>query len=730
MGIDRSSCSGRKGLPAISVAAAVSAVLAFAVPAQESRAQGQAAAATSLDEVIVTARKRDENVQEVPLTIDVLGGGQLAEQGVLRAAELQFAVPGFYVQNFETRATITMRGVGAQIAGGTSSVATHVNGVYQSSAAAQLNRLFDIERVEVLKGPQGTLYGRNSTGGALNIITKTPGASPDADLSVGYGTYDTVRADGGVTVPLSDAWSVRAAASYLKGDGQFTNVVTGRKVGNDDYLGGRLTLGGTAGAVDVTAFVQYSRDDDNTQPTLIPVSVVNGRAVPRLGWDRTALDNPTEPTIERKSLIAGLALEGQVGDRYTWRSITGYIDYEDASLIDVNPQPNVVTQLLIAFPQFAEQFSQELQLLYSGERLDWVLGAYYLDDRQSNERYLELNPGGLPLFDNSGEDDVEGFAVFVDGNYGLTEQLTLNAGLRWNRDKVRNSFVGNGIIDGTSFDLSSNESEITGKLGLDYKMRDGLLVYGSVSTGFQAGFNQTRTDALTGDDLPNKVDPEKLTAYEVGVKSVLGEDRGFLNVSAFYYDYRDMQVSVGGLFLLPDGSLDPSRPAFFFTDNAGEARIYGIDLQLTELRLARYLTFSAAAEYLDAKYEDYQTVGPNRQPVNYKGNRLPRAPEFSATTGLTLDDVPLGAVAKGTFRVEYNYRGKTYFDEDNNALATQDAIGLVNMSARIDLNDRWALTATGRNLTNEEFFDFYAGSNFANAGEFRTWEIGATYRWR
>jgi iron complex outermembrane receptor protein len=507
-----------------SVAAAVTAVLA-GTPWADASAQGRAGA-DSLEEIVVTARKRDENVQDVPVTIDVFSGDELAESLVLRASELQFAVPGFYVQNFETRATITMRGVGAQIAGGTSSVATHVNGIYQASAAAQLNRLFDIERVEVLKGPQGTLYGRNSTGGALNIITRGPGEMPSVDLSAGFGTYDAVRVDGGATLRLSDDWGIRIAGSYLNaGEGRLTNVVTGEKVGSDDFKGGRITLGGKAGEVDVTLFAQYSRDDDNRQTTLIPVNNTGSRAVPSLAWDQTALDSPTESTVERKNLLAGLTLEGDLGSSYKWRAITGYLDYEDASLIDVNPTPNTLTQLVIQFPQFAKQLSQELQLLYTSDRFNWTVGAYYLDDDQSNRRFLTLNPGNLPLFNNSGADETQALAVFADANYALTESLTLNVGARWNRDEVRNSFVGRGLIDGDSFDLSGSESEPTGRLGLDYKANDRWMLYGSVSTGFQTGYFQNRTDALTGNDSPDQVEPEKLTAFEVGSKSILPDDR-------------------------------------------------------------------------------------------------------------------------------------------------------------------------------------------------------------
>jgi iron complex outermembrane recepter protein len=678
-------------------------------------ASAQEVAATPAEgEIIVTARKRDESLQDVPVTISVLSGDTLQETGVLRSSELQFAVPGFYVQNFETRATITLRGVGAQISGGTSSVATHLNGIYQASSAAQLNRLFDVAQVEVLKGPQGTLYGRNSTGGALNITTRTPGSTLEANGSIGYGTFNTVRADGGVSIPIGEDWGVRLAGSYLKGDGQFFNRFNGRSTGNDDFVGGRATLAGVAGPVDVTAFVQYTRDKDTTQ-TLIPVNPATARPV--FGWNQTVQDQPEDMLLDRELVVAGLTLETDLGSGFSLKSITGFLDYSDDSAIDVNPVVSRV-QLEIRTPQEAKQWSQELQLLYTSEPLNVVLGAYYLNDDQGAGRFLTLDPAGLQLFDNRSIDQVEGLAVFGDASVRIAEGFNVNVGARWNEDRIRNAFDGAGLIDGSNFDLKTTEDSFTWRLGFDWRPAEAVLLFANVSTGFQAGFNQTRTDAVSGIDAPDTVGSEQLTAYEAGIKTNLPEDMGLFNASVFYYDYKDMQVSVGGVFLNPDGSLDTGRPPFFFTENAGKARIFGVDVQLTDFKLHEYLRLEAAATLLSAEFTDYVTIDDNRNPVNFAGNTLPRAPEVSLTSALTLGALPLG-FADFTLRGELNHRSRTFFDQTNDPLIGQGPVTLVNASARLEFADgRYAITANARNLTQARFFDFYGGSTFGFAAQF------------
>jgi iron complex outermembrane recepter protein len=689
----------------------------------------EAASEDGIEDIIVTARKREESVQDVPVTIDVFSGDDLSDAGVLQPRELQFAVPGFYVQNFETRATITLRGVGSQVEGGTSSVATHLNGIYQASSAAQLNRLFDVERLEVVKGPQGTLYGRNSTGGALNIITRRarPGDAFGGEVSASYGTYNTVRLDGAASLPLGENWGLRVAGSFAQGDGIFENVVTGEDVGQEDFWGVRGSLSGDAGPVSVDAFVQFTRDDDTRNVTLIPL--VFGTRDPLLGFRKTAFDDPTEPVTQREAFVAGLTLELPLSDNLSIKSISGFLDYsEPKSVTDVNPRPSLANRLSIAFPQASEQFSQEFQLLYEGDRINAVLGAYYLNDRQSAERLVVINPAGLNLIESVSKDDVDAIAVFGDVSFDLTDQLTLNGGIRWNKDDVRNQFEGVGLFDGAPFDLSGDQSSVTWRAGLDYKIQPGFMVYGSVSTGFQAGRFDTRFDGLTGNSIPNEVKPEELTAYEIGAKTILPGSFGYLNVAAFQYDYEDLQVSVGGLFLLPNGNPDPNAPPFFFTDNAAEARIRGVEVQFNDVRVAEHLKFDLNATYLDAKYEAYTSIIDDGSTADFSGNVMPRSPKWTLSSAATLDNLRFGNTAEGSVRLEYNYRSRTFFTRENIEVGSQGGYGLFNLVARVDFDDgRWGLRFTGRNLADTRKFNFLRNDPFATVGEFRNFEIAVNY---
>ncbi|WP_313587545.1 TonB-dependent receptor [Aquidulcibacter sp.] len=697
------------------------AALVFSQPAF-----AQSASATAKDAeadgsvVIVTARRRSESVQEVPSTINVLKGAELTESGVFRFSELQFAVPGFYVQNYETRATITMRGIGSQVEGGTSAVAIHSDGIYQASAAAQLNRLFDVERVEVLKGPQGTLYGRNSTGGAVNIINRKAGATFEGELSAGYGSFNTVNVASGVSIPLGEGWGLRLAGSYAKGDGLFTNVVNGQKIGKEDFIGARATLSGEVGAVKVDLFAQYSKDNDSRNIVLIPLQT--GTKIPLLGFDKTAYDDPVNPATKREPLLAGLTLETELGNGFTMRAITGYLDYsEPRSDTDVNPRPNLANRLFISFPQSAKQLSQELQFLYQGDRLDGVFGVYYLDDQQQAKRLVVQRPSGLTLLNSNSRDDVEAFAVYGDVNYELSDRLKVNAGMRWNREKIRNQRNGSGLFDGDPFDLSGTQSKPTGRLGLSYELAPGYMVYGSVSNGFLAGSFSTTLDSVTALSKPKEVLPEKLLSYELGIKTSLPENRGFLNASVFQYDYDDLQVTVGGLFLLPNGQPDPSAPPFFFTDNAAKSRITGFEADLSEFRVATHLKFDANVSYVDAKYLQYTSILSNRSVANFSGNTMPRAPKWTYSTAATVDKLKFGEKIEGSIRAEINYRDKTFFTRENTSVSSQGSYTLVNLIAKLEFDDgRWGFQVAGRNLTDERFFNFLRNDPFATVGEFRS----------
>ncbi len=710
----------RHRMTAFSSMSAVAAALAF-MPQVANAQDAAAVEEANGSEIIVTARKREEDIQSVPQTVQVLGGSDLEELGKVTFKDLQFEVPGFFMENYETRATITMRGVGAQVPGNGAAVAAHVNGIYMPSTASSLGWIFDVGQVEVLKGPQGTLYGRNATGGAVNIITRRPGKEFDFGAKLEYGSENTVRAYAGLDAPLGEDWAVRVAGTLTRADGRIINVANNKRIAGNEFTGGRLTLTGKAGPIDVDLFAQYTNETGGVGELI----ALTPAGEPLYGWNKGYFDNPTSPIGERDHFLAGLTLSGDLGGGYSWRSVTGYTDYnEPRSRLDVNPLQQPV-QVVISFPQYAEQFSQELQLAYEGDKANWVIGGLFMDSKDGETRQVDIVPVVNGLLDSSTDNTVKTFAVFGDLNYNLTEQLRANVGLRYNRDRVRNIFIGNGISDSQSFDLRSTQSQVTGRVGLDYTTAGGTMIYASASKGFQSGYNTTGF-ALNGTPQPATVKPETLYAYEVGVKSTLPGNNGYLNFAGYYYDYRDMQVRVGGIPLLPDGTPDPAGIPFYTVLNAGKATIWGFEATLSNFRLSDNLRLDLSAGYLNTKFDEYFTLDDTTaQPVDYSGNTLPRAPKFQGTAALTVDKVEVGP-GEASLRVEYQYRSKA-FDKADNRFILQST-GLVNVLVKYDIGD-WSLQASGRNLTNQRYFAFYDGRNFAPPGQFRTWNLGLSYRY-
>lgn len=710
----------RHRLAALSSLSAVTTALAFAPQAAWAQEVPKAEEA-SVPEITVTARKRDENIQTVPQTIQVLGGVDLQEMGKVKVNDLQFEVPGFYMENYETRATIAMRGVGAQVPGNGAAVAVHTNGIYMPSTASSLGFLFDVGQIEVLKGPQGTLYGRNSTGGAVNVITRRPGKDFDFGGQLEYGSYSTVRASAGIDAPLGRGWAVRLAGTMTRAEGRIINVATNKRIDGNDFSGLRLTLTGTAGPVDVDLFGQYTNEKGGVGELI----ALTPDGKPFYGWNKTYFDFPAKPEGERELYLAGLTMSGELGSGYSWRSVTGYSDYkEPRSLLDVNPGVSPV-QLTIAFPQYAEQFSQELQIAYAGVQANWILGALYMDAKEGETRKLDILPVLIGGLDSTTDNRVKTYAAFGDLNYYITDELRANVGLRYNTDKVRNKFVGKGPFDSQTFNLSSTQSKVTGRIGLDYTMSGGTMLYASASRGFQAGYNTTGFSA-DGTPTPATVKPEVLYAYEVGAKSTLPGSNGYLNFAGYYYDYRDMQVRVGGIPLLPDGTPDPAGVPFYSVLNAGKATIWGLEASMSDFRLSDNLRLDLSAGYLNAEFDQYRTLDDTTaKPVDYSGNKLPRAPKLQGTAALTVDKIDVGP-GEASLRVEYQYRGKA-FDNADNRYILQSA-GLLNVLVKYAFGD-WSVQASGRNLTNQRYFAFYDGRNFAPPGQFRTWSLGLSYRY-
>jgi len=715
---------GRVALRGSLLSAAVAAAISSSMGAGVANAQQGAAKAGSIDEVVVTARRRIEDVQSVPQTIDVIGGPELKELGKVTFKDLQFEVPGFYIENYETRATIAMRGIGAQVPGGGQAIASHTNNIYQASTAASLSWVFDIDRVEVLKGPQGTLYGRNSTGGAVNIVTRKPGDTLALDASLEIGNDNGRRIEAAVDLPFGAEWAARIAGTATRVDGRITNVLTNSTIEGNEFTGGRVTLAGKAGAVDVEFFAQKTNETGGAGELIALKADGQRTGDPLYGWNKGYYDEPTMPTQERDYSAAGLTLAGEFGNGYSWKSVTGYLDYsEPTSFLDVNPLPAPV-RVTIAFPQYAEQLSQELQLQFADDRLNWVVGALYMDADEGEQRIVSIQPVLPGALDSSADNTIKTTALFGDLNYKMTDELRLNVGLRYNRDEVRNAFEGRGLFDGQSFDLSSTQTEPTGRIGLDYTTSAGTMFYGSVAKGFQSGYN-TVGFTTNGTPAPATVEPERLMAYEAGMKSRIFDDTGLFNIAAFYYDYRDMQVLVGRIPIDSTGALIPDGVPFYTTLNAGKAEIYGADVEF-KARAGEHLRFEMNGGYLRAKFIEYKSLDDAGASVDYSGNKLPRAPEISGTAALIFDELALGS-AQASVRLEYQYRD-TAFDNADNRYELK-TVSLLNALVSVDYGS-WRFWAGGRNLSNTRYWAFYDGRNFGYPGQFRTWTLGASYSMR
>lgn len=689
------------------------------------RAQASTAADTSAQTIVITttARKKSELAQEVPITMDVIGGREIKDSGITRVQDIQANVPGLVIDTLESSGRISLRGVGTGDLGlGTDqSVAIHVDGVYQVFGSAGLARFFDIDRVEVLRGPQGTLYGRNATAGVINLVSRAPQKKFGAEVDVSLGSFGTRKLQGVLNVPLSEDTAVRFALVGATSDGRITNTKDGSKTGKgDDYTAFRGSLRSRVGAVGVDLTVQHIDDKSNLGVALVPNPY---KPALRLGttegdsFDLGYFDKPVSQ--HKKDLAVSLKLSGNVGD-VSLTSITGYGKHTggyDLTFSTPKRPPGQWARVVLDEPY--DQWSQELQANFNLGESQWTTGLYYIDYKGADKR--DLNQYNIPF--NISTTDSKGlgksYAAFADVNYPLSKQLRLNVGLRYTHDEKT------GVSSSVSDDpfsvvnppasLTKTWSATTGRLGLDYFLSKGTMIYGGVSTGYKSGGVAPAAYSF----VPNSVyEPEKLTALEVGQKTTFAGGGGIFNVSVFNYDYKD-KVEI----FSPDG-------INFDFYNVPKARIKGIDGYL-ELRVARNMRWDLNAALLDAKFIDFPAFDfATNAAVNYAGNRPARAPKTSATTGLTMDKIPMFGVGMAQIRAEYVYRDKIYFTFQNQPDRLEKSLGLFNLSARLTSNDgRWSAYFAGRNLADKKYVANIIATpagQFVVPAEGRTWQLGGT----
>ena len=681
----------------------------------------------AVDEIVVTAQRREENLQDVPLAVSAFSERALANLQADDLGDLNGSVPNLEIHVGDaSNAVVYIRGVGQidSLAFADPGVGIYVDDVYLGRAQGAFLDVYDVERIEVLRGPQGTLYGRNTIGGAVKFVSKPLTSELGGQAELSYGSYDRLDVKGTINLPLvPDKLLAKAAIAHSRRDGYAENLVNGRDDGDKDLWAGRLAL--EFRPSDTLSFRlngDLSKDSPDTSRTPARATQVLGVAEP----------NPDPFEIEadfngRNDLRTGgvsLGSSWSPTDALTLKSITAYREMEYDAELDLDATRFAFFGVYVNEDQ--NQFSQELQLTSSGAGLNIVGGLFYFDEH--DETLSGLYGPALGLVTGSFNDQRnKSYAAYGQASVDLSERLTATAGLRYTYEKKKFDrtqqffpattpfpFPYEGGLLVTDIDTSGNWDSLSPKFGLDYAMSDNVMAYASVSRGFKSGGFDGRSNDARG---AQPYDPETLWAYEIGVKSSLLDRRLTANFAAFQNDYKDLQLSS----FVADAS---GNFAALFT-NAGKARIRGAEAELAA-RLIAGLSLNGTVGYLDAEYLEF--IGPGGVDISDQ-RELVNAPRWTVRLGATYD-IALGNAGTLTLGADASHRSKVFTVVSSSEVLAQDATTLVDAFARFEsVTDRWWLSAGVKNLTDKRYishgFDLSdsLGYQLAYYGDPRTYNL-------
>lgn len=637
----------------------------------------------TIEEVIVTARKVEEPATDVPASVQALAGTALDDLDLSRLYELQFEIPGLVVNNLGMfGAGLALRGVGDE-GGGPVAIAPHVNGTYLGSTGFAVGRWFDMARIEVLKGPQGTLYGRNSTGGSVNFVTRRPEAGFDAEIETAYASYDTTRVQGHVNVPLA-TWAVRLSAVASEGDGYVRNSIDGREFGEDDYRGARLSLARVeSDDLDVHVMLQRVVDDGGAGDLWSP----NRNFLPEPGDIRRTTVTHPNPFLRIEGDLATINASYALGSGEL-QSATGVAHSEVRALDDCAGLPVLEGCVRGLSPSEYRQWTQEFRLSSaSDERFVWMVGMNYFDSEQDAD--FSFTAPRLNAVDSASTTNEQAYAAFARAHRDLSERWRIGAGLRWTTEEKSLADV-TSVAGGPPIATraSDTDDDASWSAELQYRASSGAMAYLSAATGFKSG-------GVTTERLPNgdfdDFDPEHLMAYEGGLK--LMSHRWKLDAAAFLYRFEDMQVrTVQILDNVPVSVID----------NAARAEIYGVDAAST-VHITNRLAASAAAVWLPKReFVDYKSDASNG---DLSGNLVSRAPQWTVSASVDYA-TPIAGTGELSVSLRYNLRSHFYFTKENLSSESQERFALWHLYVRYEPAQRgWYAFAAGRNLTDEDYFN-------------------------
>ncbi|MEZ5687723.1 MAG: TonB-dependent receptor [Caenibius sp.] len=748
------------------LAVALCASTAVATSPAWAQSSGQS---QGLAEIIVTATKRSENLQDVPVSISAIGSEQLASRGVTSTGDLTNVVPNLQVssQYGETQPNFSMRGVGVanEFSANTASpIGVYVDEISQTFRYTHGLALFDLDRIEVVRGPQGTLFGRNTTGGAVSIFTRQPQlGEANGYITAGYGNYDRWKLQGAAEATLvPDKVGLRVAFNRLKGDGYFKEPDhVFRENGPNSYgsldniaVRGNLRVK-PSDDLDIKLLVSYAKDDPVGYPLhyigLVGADAQGNGGTDFFGSTRQGGITPNgdvcckykEVSLDKggkfisENLAFGLNLNYSINDNWSITSVTGYNDSKYSLDIDNDSTP--LDAYFILYRSKGKDFSQDFRINYDSDAFKGLLGFFYGNDKLNTDNIvLAYNvlpdaPAGLPPelwapgVTNSFNvaygynQKRKTIAIYGEGTLSMTEKLDLTLGLRYTKDKLQyaNGYS-NAITDFPGevlfplyedYTLKNNYDNWSGRAILNYAWTDDVKTYVSFSRGYRSGSYNGFGFVTAG--AVYFVKPEKLDSYEFGFKTRFADNRLQINGAIFHYDYKNQQITevVGGVA---------------FPRNV-DAKVNGAELEVLAKPISA-LTLRGSMGYLDTKYKN---VAKNfLSGVSIAGNEVPFAPEWTLSFG---GDLTLGTVAEGdiVFSGEVAYKSKIWYDAFNNNTRPDptalygdddksDLVGsrsytLVNSSLAWN-HDRFQLKIWGKNIFDKKYYPF----GYDTAGAFGT----------
>jgi len=719
--------------------------------------QPETAPPSVIEQIVVTARRRAESQLDVPVSITSFSGPKLERLGTVDVTSLNDLVPNVTFEvsrNTNTTLTPFIRGVGQQdpVAGFEQGVGVYIDDVYLNRPQGAVLDVYDVERIEVLRGPQGTLYGRNTIGGAIKYVTRKLADRPTLKLQVAGGSFRQIDAVGSFSLPVSDEFRMGGTIATFQRDGFGDNLTLGIENGSKDILAGRLSFEWTP-TPDLFIRVAGDWTDDNSDPQqghrLTPGQLSGAPVLDNVFDTRAGLNTPEANVVNRG--ISGL-IEWTLTENITLKNIIAYRDNKSTLPEDFDSLPAADLDVPVRFND--DQFTEELQILYESPRLNGVAGFFYMNANAFNEFDVILETTGdiigLPGLNafTLGDVETDTWSVFGDFTYEIFEGWELSAGGRFTSDErsaniVRSTFLGgfspafggperDPIAVATDFTGSETFEDFNAKASLSWKPTEGQNIYFTFSQGFKGGGFDPRGSAtaapdLDGDGVAGPADPddvkeflqfqpETVDSFEFGHKGRFFNGRLNTSVALFWMDYEDIQIP-GSVGVDTDG--DGVEDTFTgVTSNAGEGRIRGIEFEGQGVLADNLwsdgdsLTAEWGVGFLDTKFLEFidafgQDIADQAQFQN--------APEWTANASLTYT-TPLGLFnTDGALSIipQASYRGDTNQFEVNSAGLDQEAYVLFNFNMIwTSSDDRWEVSFHGRNLTDKEYI--VSGFDFVN----------------